>query len=524
MHLLLKNPLKQKISRTSYQKLTSHQNQMRLHYPQGKDFLMTELCASHPTRSAWWQCPNCTTYLCPQCIVHRKGGYSGSDDYFLCPKCHIQAAQLDTSNFIEPFWRRLHKFFVYPFSSIQSIILIFGLALLSTLFTKSGLIGVFLRLIPWALMVKYSFEALRATSEGNFKPPALSSNTLSENIDIVFKQIVLFIALNLIFFLFIAQMNPFFWIIFGAVIIIGLPAMIIILAINEDLGQALNPVYFLGMAIRIGWGYLLLLFFLALLMIAPSALGYAIIRHMPESTQLYLWMAAKNYYTLVAYHLMGWMILQYHEKISYQISIATLLASVFSEVKKEQKSPHEAPPAASREAALLVEVAPLIQEGNLDGAIAVIQRETDPLRISDLQLSERYVNLLTMRQRNEELDGYIPHHLDLLIKADQKDKAMELYSVCMSKDNFTATPLALFRIASWFNEKGDPKNAVQTLNLLTKSHPQDTLVPKAYFRAAQILHEKLMNTEKAKKVLSALINKYPQHEIASFARNYLEGI
>jgi tetratricopeptide (TPR) repeat protein len=396
--------------------------------------------------------------------------------------------------------------------------------LLSTLFHEVGIFGLLFRIIPWALMVKYAFEALRATAEGRFRPPPLNAQVLSENLGIVFKQIALFIALALLFVFFISRMNPLFWILFGLAILIGLPAMIIILAINDDLGQALNPVYFLGMAIRIGWSYLLLFFFLLLLYSAPSALGYAVIRHLPEASQLFFWLAANNYYTLVTYHLMGCVILQYHQRLGYPVELTTLLASLHpSSTAATPTAGVNQSPAAARAAGLLHDLPPLIQEGNLDGAISLIQKETD-LKIDDLQLSERYVDLLKMRHRDSERLDYAPHHLDLLVKAGEKDKAMALFTECMGKEKFSASAMTLFKIGSWFNEQGNAKAAVQAFNLLTKAHPQDALIPKAYFRAAQILHEKLMNTERSRKILTALIAKYPDHEVANFARSYLKGI
>ncbi|MDA8139722.1 MAG: tetratricopeptide repeat protein [Desulfobacteraceae bacterium] len=485
---------------------------------------MTDFCTYHPTQPAWWRCPNCAKSLCPQCIVRRKGGYTGNENLFFCPKCNIPATQVDTSNIVTPFWKRLHKCFVYPFSSIQSIFLIFGMALLSALFSKAGFLGGLLRFIPWALMVKYSFEALRATAAGRFRPPPITVEGLTDNLGLVFKQIALFVALLLFFAFFITRMNPFFWILFGVCVLIGLPAMIIILAINDDLGQALNPVYFLGMTVRIGWGYLLLLFFLSILITAPSVLGYAVIRHMPEATRHFFWLAANNYYTLVTYHLMGCVILQYHEQLSYPVDFATLLASTYpAALNKTPQSLLPQTPAAALEHNLLNDIAPLIQEGDLDGAIALIKKETD-LQIHDLQLSDRYINLLKMRHRDQEFQDYAPKHLELLVKAGEKDKALELYTACAASEGFAAPPTTLFKIGGWFSEKGNPKMAVQTFNHLTKVHPQDVLIPKVYYRAAQILHEKLANTEKAKKILTALISKYPDHEIANFARTYLRGI
>jgi len=46
-------------------------------------------------------------------------------------------------------------------------------------------------------------------------------------------------------------------------------------------------------------------------------------------------------------------------------------------------------------------------------------------------------------------------------------------------------------------------------------------VPKSYFRIAQLFHDSLMKTDKAKKILSALQMKYPEHEIMPHVDNFL---
>jgi hypothetical protein len=480
---------------------------------------MSDCCSYHPTQPAWWTCPNCGKFLCPQCIARRKGGYLGNQSLYFCLKCNMPVTQLNIADAIEPFWKRLHKFFTYPFTSVQTIAMIFGLALLSTLLDGAGLFGAILSFIPWAFMVKYAYEALRYTAEAKFIPPPLSSRVLNENFGIVLKQIALFIMLSVIFGLFVASLHPVFWVIFGLAVLVGLPAMIIILAINDDLFQAINPVYFLGMAARIGWGYLLLFFFLFLLFSAPGALGYAVIQHMPDGLQMFLWMAAKNYYTLVSYHLMGYVILQYHERLGYHVDIDTLIGSTFPSGLAQDGQDA----ATAADAALLDEIGRFSQEGDLQGAVAMIEQRTR-LDIENLDVSDRYMQLLKMCRREQAYFDYAPRHLELLVKAGEKPRALALYLEGMQTGALAASAAALFKIGNWFNEKGEAKSALQAFNLLTKTHPRDALIPKAYCRAAQLLHEKLKNTEKAKKILTALIARYPDHEISAFARNYLSRL
>lgn len=49
----------------------------------------------------------------------------------------------------------------------------------------------------------------------------------------------------------------------------------------------------------------------------------------------------------------------------------------------------------------------------------------------------------------------------------------------------------------------------------------DSLVPKAYFRIAQIFHDRLMNKDQAQKVLGLLLKKFPDHEIVPQAESFL---
>jgi TolA-binding protein len=97
-----------------------------------------------------------------------------------------------------------------------------------------------------------------------------------------------------------------------------------------------------------------------------------------------------------------------------------------------------------------------------------------------------------------------------------------VFSECHKIDaGFSPTAGALFKLAGWLNETGKTQAAVSVYNLLVKSYPQHPMVPKAYFRIAQLFHDGLMKTDKAKKILSALQMKYPQHEIMPHVENFL---
>lgn len=90
-------------------------------------------------------------------------------------------------NVITPFWKNLHKIFIYPFSAFQPLILIFGLTLLTVLFHREGMFFGLLRFCVWGLMLAYAFEALQHTAQGHFKPPKISIEALLTDFNLVFR-------------------------------------------------------------------------------------------------------------------------------------------------------------------------------------------------------------------------------------------------------------------------------------------------------------------------------------------------
>jgi tetratricopeptide (TPR) repeat protein len=161
----------------------------------------------------------------------------------------------------------------------------------------------------------------------------------------------------------------------------------------------------------------------------------------------------------------------------------------------------------------------------LDKAIDQIERRVNMEEIEDLELSKRYFGLLKAQKNQPKLLNYAPHHLRMMVKAGSKSDAIDSYLACLRLDKtFTLDSVVQFKIASWLTENGKHKEAIFALNSLIKANPEDSLVPKAYYRAAQIFRERLGEVEKARKILNTMISKYPNLEITSFARNYLGNL
>jgi hypothetical protein len=344
---------------------------------------MKIFCHYHPTQSAHWTCDGCNLTICSSCAIRDDADKQLNEkNRFICPQCKIEVQWLGAEHLIEPFWNRLPKFFSYPIS-IQTLIVITALSLSSLIFTGPGLFNLLIGYLIWGLLIKYSYEALKATAQGNLKPPRINAQTISEDFHQVFKQLVLFFLIGFVFAWLSPRLGIFASGVFLIVVVLSVPAMIILLVTTNSLMHALNPLIFTRLIIRIGWGYVLMFFFLALLGGAPAYLSSFIGDFMPVGLHQFLFAFAQNFYTVISYHLMGYVILQYHQQIGYQVG---------PEYFEHDSQTDRAMP-IDDDARTLKEVKLLVQTGRLDKAISFIKEATKENGIQNIILSERYYNL-----------------------------------------------------------------------------------------------------------------------------------
>ncbi len=468
-------------------------------------------CDYHPTKLAQWECPDCEIALCPSCVETRKeSDMPGSRLNHFCPKCNTEAEWLGVSNIIEPFWKRLHKFFIYallPTPLFLNIALSIGSLIASY--------SLWLTLIIWIISYKYAFAILMNTGRGNLIPPKADSRTVTDDISPVFKQLLMFIVIGFVLYWIFSKFGFYLGVISLIFTIYFIPSIIIMFVATENLSAALNPLLFVRLAFRIGWGYLLMYFFLILLLIAPSAFAALFLNLLPAVLQTFLACFAKNLYMFISYHLMGYVLLQYHEDIGYNVEYDDFQDQLSEAGNKEE----------DERTKMLNKIDFHIKEGQFDEVLAIIREEKEKNGIDDIELSERYFKLLKMKKMAPEMLKHGNIFLQQLAKENRKEQACEVYSQCNQvSNNFTPPSPLLLNLGSWFKETGKPKAAIGAYSKFAKAYPKDPMVPKAYFLAAQIYNEKLKDSSKAKTILNGLLKKYPDHEIISFVQNYLTRI
>jgi hypothetical protein len=480
-------------------------------------------CARHASQPAWWQCPRCAKTLCPLCVARRSEGSKGPKTRYLCPICGVEAHNLELFRVLAPLWERLPLFLAYPFSSGFSAVLIPALALVTTVLTQCGFVPVAAYFAVWPIVMIYALATLRSTSSGNLHPPPLARKTWEGQLPVIIQQIVLFFAVYLTFRLFAAGAHIGIVIAATATGALVLPAVVMLLSINTNLFRALKPHLIFGLIGQVGRSYYCLCFFLLLSIGMAAVLGIATGTHLPGWARIFVATAVCNYATIIFYHMSGYVILQYHHRLDYPVELENVLASLVPTGPATSQS-HQMEPHATDDD-LLATINRLTRKGDAKGAIRQIEMRAKAAQINDLDLSQRYLDLLRGDRHPAKFLNHAAHHLELLAKSGYNSKALSLYMECIRMDkNFAPQALVLFKLARWLEETGKSREAVYVLNCLIKHHPQNTMVPKALYRVAQIFHQGMKDAERSKKILTGLIQKFPDHEITAFARNYLVSI
>ncbi len=479
-------------------------------------------CRYHPKETARWHCDGCVADLCAACAQIRTDDDTRElpeNRVRLCPICRAPLRWIGVSNIIEPFWRRLPAFFRYPLYGTP-LCLIWLIAVTAGWMGIPEPTGKVVRILCAVALFKYAFSVLQTTAGGNLTPPGFNTLTLFRGVGLVIKQYLLIFFLFFTAGFFVRVFEPSGGIILAVPAVILLiflfPAMLIILAVTERLSQALNPFRAAEFIRRIGGGYLLMFFFLFLIGTAPAAAWQAAAPVVPPLITPVLYRAMQAYYTLIAYHLMGYVILQYHGRLGYRIE--------FEDFREHSTAPGEVL-TAGPESRIIEGARIRIREGDFEGAIRWIQEKIDVSAICDPQLAETYFKLLQLRKKAEALTAFAPTYLELLVREGDRQLAPAIFRLCLANNpSFSPAPGTALKVSAQMSESGDPEEAVRILQRLIRTHPKDPAVPGALFKAATLFHHRLRRPEKAKAILRTIVKKYPQSQLTPAAMDYLNAL
>jgi len=462
----------------------------------------------HRSKAAHFHCYECGSAFCDECIsVRETEGYGGKEINYFCPGCNIPAETMSLGNIIEPFWNRLNSIFLYPFQPTP-LILTLVLAALGALLPTSF----FVRIFVWVVMMKYAYATLIRTGQGGFKAPEVTWDFINQDVIQVFKQYLIFIVIGAGTAFAFQHLGLAGGYLFLIVMALAMPAIIMLLVSTNSVIHALNPYMFSRIIYRIGWPYLLMYLFLFFLMAGPATLfSFLPVDVLPYRLYVFLTLSFKQFYAIIGYHLMGYVLLQYHKEIGYQVDYEFFMQNRGGKKKRKKQTPEDD---------LKKTLAVLVKTGKYNEAI----QEAKPYVLGekpDPAISEKFLQLLKMVGEKEGAARYAVRHFELLVAANMKQKATAMFQEVKDGAASPAKAESVLTVASWYQERNEFQQAIDTYIYFInhfKDHPQRPVV---YFKLAKLLLDKTQHKAKAREILNMIVNSYPRHPVAQKAQGYL---
>jgi hypothetical protein len=388
---------------------------------------------------------------------------------------------------ITPFWNRVPQLFLYGLRP-RPLILAGVLAAVSALL-GSGLVELILGLV----VIKYAMAALQETAEGYLVPPKLSYAVLVENYQLPIKLYVLVVGWFFLYGAVSASAGPFFSL---ALFVIGMllfPAVVISLVMTESFLYAVNPLNGAALVRRIGWPYLIMFGFLFLFGIAEESVQTLFLERVSKDLLAPMWFAIDALFTIIMFHLMGYVLFQYHEELG------------------------SAKPAALAETGeeLAGVGSPLLEKFIAEGNVAAATEEFAGLikdNPHDLALRRRLYVYLISTDQHARLDKYLPAYFSALLDAGAIGDATKLYLDSVQRDQPFAPrrPGDYLPLMRELKTRRSARQAVKLAGGFHKRFPRAPETPQVYSEMARILSEDLLQDELAAKALKYVLKHFPQ--------------
>jgi len=396
---------------------------------------------------------------------------------------------------VPPFWNRLRQITLYPLHpGAMSTIVVLALCKLVVYIP----FGRFLSAAVTIAMYKYAFECLRATANGFMEPPEIAQSVERST---AVKQIWLIVIFVLTAIIVAALISPAAGLIVGIALGFALPGATMTLAMEESLGAALNPGKWLGILARIGWPYFAVALLCLVVSFSQSYASVFVAMLLPQVVAIVAVQFVSFYGLVVTFHLMGYLLYQYHHELGF-------------EPESPQLSRIVAKPDPDQE--MLDRASALVQEGKPEDAQELL-RGTLRARGGTPAVHALYRKLLRIADNNEELLRHGREYLSVLLAQEKDRPALELLRECQSIDPafVPAEPGQITHLAQKAAQFGQPQVTLRLLAGFHKRYPKSKDVPQNYLLAASLLHERMNQDDQAIALLKFLKMTYPQHELAT---------
>lgn len=398
---------------------------------------------------------------------------------------------------IVPFWNRLREIILYPaHGASMATIVILALGTLVA-FIPSVIVALILLLMVTVAMYRYAFECLRATANGQLTPPEGGFLSTTDK-SLGWKLIGLMIILGIVAGLGAGLLGPRLGIAWLLFVGICMPAAVMVLAMDENIGAAINPGKWFSIIGRIGWSYLAVVG-LCLAVLMSEGFGQNLVikfKMFPPAVTLVVVSVISNYCIVVMFHLMGYLLYQYHHEVGFVPDAPQALQRPLAQMDPDQE--------------LLDRASAMVREGRPEDATMLLGGR---LRASGgtAAVHAQYRKLLNLSGDKTELLRHGQEFLGVLLAQEKDKQALDLLRECQTIDPAFAPsePSQVTRLAEKAAAWGQPQVALKLLGGFHKRFPKSKDIPKNYLLAATIMFERMNQDEQACALLRSLKSTYP---------------
>jgi len=404
-----------------------------------------------------------------------------------------------TNATLAPYHERWPQILSYPLQiAALSTIVALGVAHMVTLIP----LGFLLDLLVWAAFFQYAFEVLRWSANGRAQAPEIA---LSVSEGVGRYATLLLVLLNAIVILLFVFAGAVVALLVGVLLAFATPAMMMILALEEGFGRALNPLAWLLIAARIGRSYFVLVGFFIAALIVQSVCARGLNGLLPAFIATPLAACVVNYLMIANFHLIGSVIHDQRDTLGYAGHLD------FHEQKKDDVSKTIIESARNAAAS-----------GDARGAADLLKEELKA-HPHALALHDEYRHALHVLDAKAELVQHGRAYIPLLLAQDRDRRAVEVAHQCQLLDAAFTLEQAedVTRLAHDAADAGHAQLALSVLGGFHKRFRNHVDIGRNYLLAAKLLAEKMNKEMQARAMLNQIKLTLPNDPVIPQVNDYL---
>ncbi|MEP6940054.1 MAG: hypothetical protein ABI846_09840 [Rudaea sp.] len=357
--------------------------------------------------------------------------------------------------------------------------------------------------LVWAAFFKYAFEVLRWSANGREIAPEISF-TVGDSIGGF--AVLLLLLVEVLISLVGSWYGVGAALGVGLVVVFALPAMMIVLALEEGALRALNPVVWIQIATRIGYEYLLPVGFFCAALITQSAVAMAIGSVLPGMLTTLLVFCVVNYLMIANFHLIGAVIHEHADELGY-----TGHLELQEEVGRLDPARQSIDIARS-----------IAAGGDVEGAAALLREELIA-HPDALAMHDEYRHWLTETGDGVQLAAHGKAYVPILLRGDHLRRAVDVARESTTADPKFALDEAddVSRLAKAAANAGDTQLALAQLGGFHKRFRGHPDIARNYLLAAKLLAERMNKEMPARALLHQIKLAAPDDPVIPEVDAYL---